>query len=484
MSSLTPELPTASPPSPIKSIMAMLVLILVLAALDQTVLSTALPVMARELPGHLPLAWAFSSYLLAATVVILLYGRLADLVGRKPMLLFSIGLFVLGSLACALSQNLLQLVLARTLQGAGGGGLMTLTMLVVADLFSLQERGRYQGMLGAAYGIATMFGPLAGGWLTEHMSWRWAFSLNVPLGLLAFAVLAATLRPRRPAAHPTAAQQSVDGLGSLLMAVSLVTLLLATQHDGLGLPTSASSGLLSTVAVITGAAFLWRQHRAAHPLLPLSLFGRADYAAAAVLSTATGVALYAAVVFLPQYLQTARHLSPTTAAWYLLPLMAGMTLAAITSGKLLRARKPPRQLATAASGLMVLGFVLLALALRFFEDAPLAISACLAPLGFGVGLLFPIVSVVSQRSAPTMLLGIATATPVMLRNLGGAVGVALLASLLHSRIAAGVAPLQWVFVCAAGVSGVALLVCRWLPMNLQPVAAPVRISAQNDPAFS
>lgn len=464
--------------------MAMLVLILVLAALDQTVLSTALPVMARELPGHLPLAWAFSSYLLAATVVILLYGRLADLFGRKPMLLFSIGLFVLGSLTCALSQNLLQLVLARTLQGAGGGGLMTLTMLVVADLFSLQERGRYQGMLGAAYGIATMFGPLAGGWLTEHMSWRWAFSLNVPLGLLAFAVLAATLRPRRPAAHPTAAQQSVDGLGSLLMAVSLVTLLLATQHDGLGLPTSASSGLLATVAAIASAAFLWRQHRAAHPLLPLSLFGRADYAAAAVLSTATGVALYAAVVFLPQYLQTARHLSPTTAAWYLLPLMAGMTLAAITSGKLLRARKPPRQLATAASGLMVLGFVLLALALRFVEDAPLAISACLAPLGFGVGLLFPIVSVVSQRSAPTTLLGIATATPVMLRNLGAAVGVALLSSLLHSRMAAGIAPLQWVFVCAAGVSGVALLVCRWLPMDLQPVAAPIRTSAQNDPAFS
>nr|WP_252980252.1 MFS transporter [Delftia acidovorans] len=164
----------------------MLVLTLVLAALDQTILSTALPVMARELPGHWPLAWVFSAYLLAATVVIALYGRLADVLGRKPMLLLAIGLFLAGSLACGASHDLQQLVLARALQGAGGGGLMTLTMLTLADLFAPEQRARYQGLLGAAYGVSTMIGPLLGGALVEHLSWHWAFWLNVPLAGLAW----------------------------------------------------------------------------------------------------------------------------------------------------------------------------------------------------------------------------------------------------------------------------------------------------------
>jgi len=175
---------------------AMLVLTLVLAALDQTILSTALPVMARELPGHWPLAWVFSAYLLAATVVIALYGRLADVLGRKPMLLLAIGLFLAGSLACGASHDLQQLVLARALQGAGGGGLMTLTMLTLADLFAPEQRARYQGLLGAAYGASTMVGPLLGGALVEHLSWHWAFWLNVPLAGLAWGVLAWALPAR------------------------------------------------------------------------------------------------------------------------------------------------------------------------------------------------------------------------------------------------------------------------------------------------
>lgn len=504
----------------------MLVLVLVLAALDQTILSTALPVMARELPGSWPLAWVFSTYLLAATVVIALYGRLADLLGSKPMLLAAIGLFLAGSLACGASRDLPQLVLARALQGAGGGGLMTLTMLTMVDLFAPEQRGRYQALLGAAYGVSTMFGPLVGGALVEHLSWRWAFWMNVPPALLAWSVLAQTL-PSGPASarrraltaavvqpstplpaspstplptpeDPPRGRAAIDWLGAALLAGALSSLLLATQHGNLNLPERLSLWLLLALGAKLTLAFLWRQRRAAHPLLPLSLFARPAYAAASFIGLAMGVALYAAVVFLPQYLQTGLHLSPTASAWHLLPLMAGVTAAAVASGRLLRARMRVSVLARAACALMLLSFGLLVAVLHWLPGTPMALSAGLLPLGLGLGLLFPVVTVVAQRVSPAQHMGIATAAPVMLRSLGGACGVALLAALLTRLVKDELAPLhalagaagagrttvstvpaavaqaiasalahglQPVFACTAAAALLALLACRWLPQQ-------------------
>lgn len=436
----------------------MLALILVLAALDQTILSTALPAMARELAGGWPLAWAFSAYLLAATVVILLYGRLADVLGKKPMLLLAIGLFLLGSLACGASHDARQLVLARALQGAGGGGLMTLTMLTVPDLVRPEERGRYQALLGAAYGVSTMFGPLVGGALVQHVSWHWAFWLNVPLAALAWSVLASTLPSKAAPAQP-GPRARIDWVGALLLAAALVCLLLATQHGKLNLPERVSLWLLLVLGAKFSLGFLWRQRRAAHPLLPLSLFARPAYAAVSFIGMTTGVALYAAVVFVPQYLQIGLHLSPTESAWHLLPLMAGVTVAAVASGKLLRAQTPADALARTACGLMLLSFGLLVAVLRWLPDAALALSASLLPLGLGLGLLFPIVTVVAQRVSPVQHMGIATAAPIMLRSLGGAAGVALLAAWGDG--------LQTVFGCAAGAVLLGLLACRWLPQRGQ-----------------
>lgn len=469
---------------------SMLVLTLILAALDQTILSTALPVMARELPGHWPLAWVFSAYLLAATVVIVLYGRLADVLGKKSMLLLAIGLFLIGSLACGASQDLPQLVVARALQGAGGGGLMTLSMLTVPDLFALEQRGRYQGLLGAAYGVSTMFGPLLGGTLVEHLSWHWAFWLNVPLAALAWGVLAWTLPSKQalkgalPLPEP---RGRIDWLGAVLLTATLVLLLLATQHGQLHLPERLSLWLLVALGAGFMLAFLWRQYRATHPLLPLSLFGRPAYAAVSFIGFATGVALYAAVVFLPQYLQTGLRLSPVGSAWHLLPLMAGITVAAVVSGKWLRAQAPVALMARMACVLMLLSFGLIVGMLRWLPHAPLMLSAGLLPLGLGLGLLFPVITVVAQRVSPAQQMGIATAAPIMLRSLGGATGVALLAVLLtHSmaeELAATSAPasrdavtaamvhgLQSVFGWASGAAFLALLACRSL--------APIRQAAK------
>lgn len=461
----------------------MLALMLVLAALDQTILSTALPAIARDLPdtasGEVPLAWVFSAYLLAATVVVALYGRLADVWGRKPMLLLAIALFLLGSLACGASHSRAQLVLARALQGAGGGGLMTLTMLTVATLFPQAQRGRFQALLGASYGIATMFGPLLGGWLVEYLSWHWAFWINAPLALLAWAVLARTLPP--PERHPA----PIDWWGAAVLAVALVAALLATQHGKLQLPATLTLGVLLLVAAKAAAAFVWRQLRAAHPLVPPRLFSHPAYVAAAAIGLCSGVAMYAAVVFVPQYLQTMLHLSPTASAWRLLPLMAGIACAAIASGRLLRAQMPARRLAGVGSALLALSFAALGAVLAWAPDSAALLSASLLPAGLGLGLLFPIVTVVSQRTAPPQLMGIATATPVMLRSLGGSAGVALMAALLTHRMADELAPLralaagggagvqeavrtamahglQAVFACAAGAALLALLASRWL----------------------
>lgn len=490
--------PSPSSPRPLLAL-AMLALMLVLAALDQTILSTALLAIAHDLPGDVPLAWVFSAYLLTATVVIALYGRLADVWGSKQMLLLAIALFLLGSLACGASQSRAQLVLARALQGTGGGGLMTLTMLTVTSLFPPAQRGRFQALLGASYGVATMFGPLVGGWMVEYISWHWAFWINAPLALLAWVVLA-TILPRA-----TRYNTPIDWWGAAALTVALVAALLATQHGSLQLPAALTLGALLLIAATAAAAFVVRQVRAAHPLVPPSLFRHPAYVAAAAIGLCSGLAMYAAVVFVPQYLQRMLHLSPTASAWHLLPLMAGITGTAIASGKLLRAQVPAHRLAGVGSGLLALSFAALCGSLAWAPKSATLISVSLLPAGVGLGLLFPIVTLVSQRAAPPQLTGIATATPVMLRSLGGSAGVALMAALLTQRMTDELAPLralsagagtqasaaapawlqdamrtamahglQSVFWYAAAAAVVALLASRWLaPQRAKTPTQPV-----------
>ena len=472
----------AATPRALQLSFAMLMLMLVLAALDQTIVATALPSIARDLQGAARMSWVFSAYLIAATVVVPLYGKLADMHGTKPVLLVAIAVFLTGSALCGLSRQMDELILARAVQGAGGGGLLTLAMMAVVWAFPPQSRGRLQGLLGASYGLSTMAGPLVGGFLVEHLSWRWAFFINLPAGLLALGVLALKF-PRLKPLH----RGTMDYLGAALLCGALVSLLLSTRHPEV--PTSVSAGAASSAWSATRLAllglglcglFVWVQARTRSPLLPLSLFAQRSFSAVSALSACTGFTLFAVVVFMPQYFQTARGLSPAESGWHLMPLMAGITLASVGSGRILSATGRVRSVAIAACVLAALAFVALGFSVRDAGASLAATSAWLVPLGMGIGALFPLVTVVAQSAVPMPLMGIATSSPVMFRSVAGAVGVSLLSTVFEHAVASELAlhvagatrqsvfgmALSQVLGWAAAVSVVAACVAWGLPARL------------------
>lgn len=444
---------------------ALLALLLVLSGLDQTLLSAALPTIARDLGGADRSPWVFTAFLVASTVVIPVYGKLADRWGVRPLLLTAAGLFIAGSLACGLAPTMDALIAARALQGLGGGGLMTLTLLATAALSKPEERSARTARLGAAYGLATMAGPLAGAFVAQHLSWRWTFFAALPLALVAGAGLARTAM-EVPAHRPQGARPPLDWRGALLLATLLVCALLATRSRALGTATAAGLGAAAAALL---PVWLWSQRRAADPIVPLSLFSRPGYAASAWLAASAGMSLFAAVVFLPVFLQGVQHLSPTASAAHLLPLMAGLMLASRRAGARLRRGTAPRSLAVVASVAMAGSLALLAGLLQAGITSPWVLSAAVLPLGVGLGLAMPVFTVVSQRAAPSAQTGIATAMPMMLRALGGAVGVAVLGEVL-TRHASGGLPhaLAGVFMVAALASLPACAAAWWLPVRLAP----------------
>lgn len=418
----------ASPAAPV--VFGMLALLLVLSGLDQTILSTALPTIVSELGGRDLAPWVFSAYLLASTAVIPVYGNLADRLGPRPVLLTSVTLFAGGSLACALAGSMPALVAARVLQGLGGGGLMTLTMLATAALYPLPERGRRMGVLGAAYGLSTLVGPQGGALLLRTLPWTWAFWLNLPGTLLA---LAALWRADIGQAHPRATP--FDWPGAVLLGGALSSLLLASR---------GGSWWLAGLALAMATAWWKVERQATDPVVPLSLFARPMFRVSALLSMLSGTLLFTAVVFVPLFLQQGLGLVPVRAALVTLPLMLGIIAGGRLSGRVLRRGLSLARVAGFAAVGPTLGFMALGAALHWLpshgtELTAWAVALALLPAGLGLGLMFPLVSVVSQRSAAPAQLGAATAMPVMLRALGGALGVAAMGELLRSHMATAAA---------------------------------------------
>ena len=404
-----------------------LLMAMLLAALDSTIVSTALPTIVGQLGGLERLAWVVTAYLLAQTVVTPVYGKLGDLYGRRVVMQSAIVLFLLGSALCGVSRNMTQLVLFRGIQGLGGGGLIVTTMAIVGDLVSPRERGRYQGYFGAVFGLASIAGPLLGGFFTTHLTWRWIFFINLPLGIAALAVLAATLpkeTPRR--AH------AIDYAGATLLALVLAGLTLLPEARG-------TRALLMLVgALVALAAFLWVERRAKEPVLPLHLFRGRTFLVTSTVGLIVGFALFGSVTYFPVYLQVVKGESPTASGLQMLPMMGGMLIASIISGTLIS--KTGRYKAFPLVGTLAMTVGLFLVSRLDASSSTLGASALMMLLGVGLGLVMQVLVIAVQNDVDPKDLGVATSGATMFRLIGGSLGTAALGALfaagLSSRLGA------------------------------------------------
>ncbi|MCL2768649.1 MAG: MFS transporter [Solirubrobacterales bacterium] len=409
-------------------IFAGLMLVMLLAALDQTIVATALPTIVGDLGGLNRLAWVTSAFLLAQTAVTPIYGKLGDLYGRKRVLQSAVLLFLLGSALCGQAGGMTELIAFRAVQGLGAGGLMVLTQSVIGDIVPPRERGRYQGLFGAVFGAASVGGPLLGGVIVQGISWRWIFYVNLPIGLLALAVIGATLPATGGRGRP-----AIDYLGAGLLASGLSAIVLVTSLGGTTWAwESAQTVLVGALGVGLLVAFLFAERRAREPVLPLSLLRDRVFAVAGSLSTIVGFALFGAVTFLPLYFQTVDQASPTGAGLRLVPMMAGVLFMSILSGQVISRTGRYRAFPILGTLLMSVGLVLLS---RLDVGTSTAQSALyLLVLGLGLGSTMQVLVLAVQNAVDYSVLGAATSGVTMLRGIGGSLGTAVFGAIFSTRL--------------------------------------------------
>jgi EmrB/QacA subfamily drug resistance transporter len=440
---------------------AAIVLAMLPAVLDQTILATALPTVAADLGRLTDVSWVVAAYVVASTASTPLWGKLGDRHSRKRLLELQIVMFVAASALCGVAQDITQLVVVRAAQGVAAGGLMTLAMAAVGDLVAPRERGRYQGYIAATFAGAAALGPLAGGLLVQHASWRWIFYVNVPVGVAALLALRAKL----PAPDVRRPDTPLDSLGATLLAGATGAFMLVCIWGGDRYAWGSTQiALLVAAAVAFALLLVFRERRARDPIVPLRMLtSRAVAVASAGLFFGTA-ALFAVTVFVPLFLQRAVGLSPTQAGLLLVPMMVGTTISTTLSGRSIAntgryKRFPLIGLAVMTAALTLLG------ALADGRSAAAAAGALLL-FGLGFGLVSQVLVIAVQNSVERTRLGIATATTTFFRALGGSVGAAGLGAVFTARAASGAAladAVQTVFFVAAPLAAVALVVLLWLP---------------------
>jgi EmrB/QacA subfamily drug resistance transporter len=416
---------------PIRTIFGALMLVMLLASLDQTIVSTALPTIVGEFGGLAHLSWIVTAYLLATTIVTPLYGKLGDLFGRKIVLQFAIVLFLVGSALCGLSRSMMQLIVFRALQGLGGGGLIVTAMAVIGDLFSPRERGKFQGVFGGVFGLSTVMGPLIGGFFVEQLSWRWIFYVNLPLGLVAFVIIGWAF------SAPSARQRpSIDIAGAALLAVTLTALILLASLGGHTIAWTSPAALslaAGTLAALAG--FIVAEHVAAEPILPLGLFANRVFAISCAVGFIIGFALFGSITFMPMYLQVVKGVSPTHAGMMLTPMMAGVLITSISSGRIISRIGRYRPFPIAGTAIMTLGLALLAT----LGVETSTWTACLYMIVLGLGLVMQVLVLAVQNAVDYRHLGVATSGTTLFRSIGGSVGVSLFGAIFTATLTSNLA---------------------------------------------
>ncbi|MFC8590284.1 MDR family MFS transporter [Streptomyces atroolivaceus] len=405
-----------------------LLLGMLLAALDQTIVSTALPTIVSELGGLDHLSWVVTAYLLAATAATPLWGKLGDQYGRKKLFQTAIVIFLIGSALCGVAQNMPQLIGFRALQGLGGGGLMVLSMAIVGDIVAPRERGKYQGLFGAVFGATSVLGPLLGGFFTEHLSWRWVFYVNLPVGVVALIVIAAALHiPVRRTKH------TIDYLGTFLIASVATCLVLVASLGGTTWPWGSVQIIaLAVLAVVLLVAFVAAERRAAEPVLPLKLFRKRTFTLVAVISFVIGFAMFGAMTYLPTFLQVVHGITPTLSGVHMLPMVFGLLLTSTGSGQIVSRTGRWKVFPIAGTALTVVGLLLLHTLSE--NSSTWTMSLCFFVFGAGLGLVMQVLVLIVQNSVGYEDLGVATSGATFFRSIGASFGVAVFGTIFTNRL--------------------------------------------------